>query len=86
MHVIHLTIELAVPNIDEAKASCADYLGLEGQNLGLDWVTRFIVPGSGDHIQLLTQDPTAPRIPCSPSRSTTSTRGPVNAVIRSFTP
>ena len=63
MHVIRVTTDLTVPDIAEARAFYSDYLGLEGQDMGLDWVTRFIVPGSGEHIQLVTRDATAPENP-----------------------
>lgn len=61
MRVIRVTVDLTVPDIDEAKAFYTDYLGLAGEELGLDWVTRFVVPSSGEHIQLLTRDATAHR-------------------------
>ena len=28
--------------------------------MGLDWVTRFVVPGSGEHLQIVSQEATAP--------------------------
>ena len=63
MHVIRVTSDLTVDDIEEAKAFYANYLGLEGEDLGLDWVTRFVVPGSGEHIQLVSRDATAPKNP-----------------------
>jgi catechol 2,3-dioxygenase-like lactoylglutathione lyase family enzyme len=63
MHVIRVTTDITVPDIEEASAFYADYLGLEGEDMGLDWVTRFVVPGSGDHIQLVSRDATAPENP-----------------------
>jgi catechol 2,3-dioxygenase-like lactoylglutathione lyase family enzyme len=47
----------------EAKAFFTDFLGLEGQDMGLDWVTRVVVPSSGEHVQLLSRDATAPENP-----------------------
>ncbi|MGH9061854.1 MAG: VOC family protein, partial [Acidimicrobiales bacterium] len=61
--VIRVTTDLTVPDIDEAKAFYTDYLGLEAQEMGLDWVTRFVVPSSGEHIQLVSRDATAPENP-----------------------
>ncbi|MBG0738027.1 VOC family protein [Paeniglutamicibacter antarcticus] len=59
MRVIRVTIDLAVPDIEEAKAFYEGYLGLDAQDMGLNWVTRFVVPVSGEHIQLVSQDATA---------------------------
>ncbi len=59
MHVIRVTTDLTVPDIEEARAFYADYLGLDGEDMGLDWVTRFVVPSSGEHIQLVSRDATA---------------------------
>ena len=59
MRVIRVTIDLTIPDIEEAKAFYAGYLGLDAQDMGLDGVTRFVVPDSGDHIQLVSQDATA---------------------------
>jgi catechol 2,3-dioxygenase-like lactoylglutathione lyase family enzyme len=63
MHVIRVTIDLTVPDIMEARAFYADYLGLDAEDLGLEWVTRFIVPNSGEHIQLVSRDATASENP-----------------------
>lgn len=63
MHVIRVTTDLTVPDIEEAKGFYADYMGLEWEDMGLDWVTRFVVPGSGEHLQLVSRDVTAPENP-----------------------
>lgn len=63
MQVIRVTPDLTVANIAEASDFYADYLGLDAEDMGLDWVTRFIVPGSGEHIQLVSRDATAPENP-----------------------
>lgn len=63
MHVIRITTDLTVPDIEEAGTFYSDYLGLDAEDMGLDWVTRFVVPGSGEHIQLLSRDATAPENP-----------------------
>jgi catechol 2,3-dioxygenase-like lactoylglutathione lyase family enzyme len=58
-----VTADLAVSDIDQAKAFFTDFLGLEEQDMGLDWVTRVVVPTSGEHIQLLSRDATGPENP-----------------------
>ncbi|WP_026820941.1 VOC family protein [Arthrobacter castelli] len=63
MRVIRVTTDLTVPDIEEARAFYTDYLGLDGEDMGLHWVTRFVVPGSGEHIQLVSRDVTAPENP-----------------------
>lgn len=63
MHVMRVTIDLTVPDIEEASAFYSGYLGLDEQEMGLDWVTRFVVPNSGQHIQLVSHDATAPENP-----------------------
>lgn len=63
MRVVRVTADLAVSNIDEAKAFYTGFLGLEAQDMGLDWVTRIVVPTSGEHIQLISQDATGPENP-----------------------
>jgi len=63
VQVIRVTIDLTVPDIDEARSFYADYLGLTWEDMGLDWVTRFVVPSSGEHLQLLERDETASENP-----------------------
>jgi predicted enzyme related to lactoylglutathione lyase len=63
MRVIRVTTDLTVADIEKASAFYADYLGLDAQDMGLDWVTRFVVPGSEEHIQLVSRDATAPENP-----------------------
>ena len=63
MHVIRVTTDLTVPDIEQARSFYEDYLGLDGEDLGLDWVTRFVVPSSGEHIQLVSRDAAAPENP-----------------------
>ncbi len=63
MRVIRVTADLSVPDIEGATAFFVDYLGLTAEHMGLDWVTRFVVPSSGEHIQLVSRDATAPENP-----------------------
>jgi len=63
MRVIRVTADLTVSDLAEAKAFYINFLGLEAQDMGLDWVTRVVVPSSGEHIQLLSQDATGPENP-----------------------
>ncbi len=63
MHVIRVTTDLTVPDIEGATPFYTDYLGLIAEDMGLDWVTRFVVPSSGEHIQLVSRDATAPENP-----------------------
>ena len=63
MHVIRVTTDLTVPDLEKARAFYTDYLGLDAEEMGLDWVTRFVVPNSGEHIQLVSRDASAPENP-----------------------
>lgn len=63
MRVIRITADLTVPDVAEATPFYADFLGLEVEDLGLDWVARFVVPGSGEHVQLVSRDATAAENP-----------------------
>ncbi|MEO6821171.1 MAG: VOC family protein [Candidatus Nanopelagicales bacterium] len=63
MQVIRVIADITVPDIEEARGFYADYLGLNEEELGLDWVSRFIVPSSGDQLQLVSRDVSAPENP-----------------------
>ena len=63
MNVIRVTIDLTVDDIEAARTFYSGYLGLDGQDMGLNWVTRFVVPSSGEHLQLVSRDATAPENP-----------------------
>lgn len=63
MRVIRVTADLTVSDLEEGWDFYTDYLGLDREDLGLDWVTRFVVPSSGEHIQLVSRDATAPENP-----------------------
>lgn len=51
---------LHVDDIEAAGAFFGDVLGLTDQEMGLDWVTRWVDDESGAAVQLVTQDATAP--------------------------
>ncbi len=63
MRVLRVTVDLTVPDLDEAKAFYTNFLGLDSEDLGLEWVTRVVVPSSGEHIQLVSLDATGPENP-----------------------
>jgi catechol 2,3-dioxygenase-like lactoylglutathione lyase family enzyme len=63
MRVIRVTADITVPDLDQARAFYTGFLGLDEQDMGLDWVTRVVVPSSGEHIQLLSQDASGPENP-----------------------
>lgn len=50
MRVIRVTADLMVSknlmvsNIEEAKAFYTGFLGLDAEDMGLDWITRVVVP------------------------------------------
>ena len=63
MHVIRVTPDLTVDDIVAARTFYSGYLRLDEQDMGLGWVTRFVVPGSGEHLQLVSRDVTTPENP-----------------------
>ncbi len=60
MRVTGVTTNLPVADLDAARDFYAGYLGLEEQDLGLAWVTRYVVPNSRASLQLVTRDATSP--------------------------
>ncbi len=60
MRVTRITTNIRVPDIDAAKGFYTDYLGLGTEEFNLGWVARFTDPDSGEHVQLVTRDATAP--------------------------
>ncbi|WP_026926375.1 VOC family protein [Granulicoccus phenolivorans] len=63
MRVVRVTADLTVPDLAEATAFYTEFLGLELEDMGLDWVTRVVAPATGEHIQLLRRDATGPENP-----------------------
>lgn len=60
MQPTHITANLSVPDIDMARDFYEGYLGLTAQDMGLDWVMRFLLPDGRAAVQLVTEDATAP--------------------------
>ncbi len=60
MRVIEIIADLPVDDIDAARAFYADYLGLSNEEFNLGWVARFTSPETGQHLQVVTRDATAP--------------------------
>ena len=60
MRVTRITTNLAVPDIEAAKEFYAGYLGLTTEEFNLGWVARMTAPDTGEHVQLVTRDATAP--------------------------
>ncbi len=63
MRVLRVTTDLTVPDLEGARSFYGGFLGLEPEDMGLDWVTRYVVPASGEHVQLVTRDASAPENP-----------------------
>lgn len=60
MHVKRITTNLRVPDIAAAKTFYTEFLGLSTEEFNLGWVARFTSPDTGEHVQLVTRDATAP--------------------------
>jgi predicted enzyme related to lactoylglutathione lyase len=63
VRVTGVYVNLRVPEIAAARPFYADFLGMDAESIGMDWVTRFSDAGSGASVQLLTRDATAPEDP-----------------------
>jgi catechol 2,3-dioxygenase-like lactoylglutathione lyase family enzyme len=59
MRVSRITANISVQDIERATSFFTDYLGLDHEEMGLEWVTRFVAPASGEHVQVVTRDATA---------------------------
>ncbi|MCA0435481.1 MAG: VOC family protein [Austwickia sp.] len=62
MRVVRIIPDLTVESLAAAEEFYGDYLGLRREDLGLDWVTRYLAP-SGATLQLVTRDASAPVVP-----------------------
>lgn len=63
MRTTRIITDLTVPDIEAAREFYTDFLGLKSQDLGLDWVTRFVSADGQAYAQLVTTDATAPMNP-----------------------
>ena len=48
MRVRRITPDLGVTEVGHVREFFTEFLGLEHEDLGLDWVTRYVVPGTGE--------------------------------------
>jgi predicted enzyme related to lactoylglutathione lyase len=60
MHVVSITTNLPVADVETAKGFYTGYLGLSTEEFNLGWVARFSSPDTGANVQLVTGDATAP--------------------------
>lgn len=60
MHVTQITANLPVADLVAAEDFYCGFLGLKTEEFNLGWVVRFSSPENGEHVQLVTQDATAP--------------------------
>jgi [ribosomal protein S5]-alanine N-acetyltransferase len=60
--VVRVIPDLGVADIAAADGFYGSYLGLDRQDMGLDWVTRYLAP-TGANLQLLTRDASAQDAP-----------------------
>ncbi len=63
MRVVRIIADLKVGDVEASKEFWTGYLGLTEENLGLDWVTRFVAPGTAAGLQVLTHDVGAGVVP-----------------------
>ena len=63
MRTTRIIADLHVADIESAKEFYAGYLGLRDEEFNLGWVARFTSPDTGAHVQLVTEDATAPTLP-----------------------
>lgn len=63
MKVRQITTDLAVADLALAKSFYTDFMGLSVEEFNLGWVARYTDPDTGAHLQLVTEDATAPELP-----------------------
>jgi predicted enzyme related to lactoylglutathione lyase len=63
MRVTQIIADLHVTDLKAAKGFYTDYLGLTEEELNLGWVARYTSPETGNNLQLMTRDATAPEDP-----------------------
>jgi catechol 2,3-dioxygenase-like lactoylglutathione lyase family enzyme len=62
MRVVRIIADLTVADIAATEDFYSGYLGLDRQEMGLDWITRYVAP-SGANLQVLTHDAGGPVAP-----------------------
>lgn len=60
MQAKKISTNIRVDGIEQAKSFYQDFLGLQTEEFNLGWVARFTDAESGAHVQLVTEDRTAP--------------------------
>jgi len=63
MRAKRITAILRVVDIGAANGFYTGYLGLTDEEFNLGWVARYTAPDTGAHVQLVTEDATAPETP-----------------------
>ncbi|WP_153503290.1 VOC family protein [Cumulibacter manganitolerans] len=63
MKVTRVIADLHVDDIASAREFYAGFLGLRLEEFNLGWVARLTSPETGAHLQLVTEDATAPAVP-----------------------
>ncbi len=63
MRVERITANLQVADLVAARDFYTGYLGLSTEEFNLGWVARYTSPDNAEHVQLVTQDATAPEVP-----------------------
>ncbi|SMX85374.1 hypothetical protein BSP239C_01762 [Brevibacterium sp. 239c] len=63
MKVHDVIPDILVSDIDAARGFYEDFLGLGTEEFNLGWVARFTSAETGAHVQLVTEDATAPVTP-----------------------
>lgn len=63
MKVHDVIPDIPVSDIEAARGFYQDFLGLGEEEFNLGWVARFTSAETGAHVQLVTEDATAPETP-----------------------
>lgn len=63
MRVQRITTDLQVADLEQAKGFYTGFMGLSTEEFNLGWVARYTDPETGAHLQLVTEDATAPEVP-----------------------
>ena len=63
MRVNRIIADLPVADVDAAKGFYTGFLGLSTEEFNMGWVARYTSPETGAHLQLVSQDASAPEVP-----------------------